>query len=63
VSEDAIDANVDAIAYAIYNLAATTEAVNGVVGVEPKGTTPSEVTFDGPQATPLVAPTSIAGCA
>lgn len=51
VSAEAIDVNVDAIAYAIYNLAATTEAVNGVVGVEPKGTTPSEVTFDGPQGT------------
>jgi Zn-dependent M28 family amino/carboxypeptidase len=51
VSAEAIDVNVDAIAYAIYNLAATTEAVNGVVGVEPKGITPSEVTFDGPQGT------------
>jgi Zn-dependent M28 family amino/carboxypeptidase len=51
VSAEAVEVNVDAIAYAIYNLASTTEAVNGVVGVEPKGTTPSEVTFDGPQGT------------
>ncbi len=51
VSAEALDVNVDAIAYAIYNLAATTEAVNGVVGVEPKGTTPDEVVFDGPQGT------------
>lgn len=51
VSAEALDVNVDAIAYAIYNLAATTEAVNGVAGVEPKGTTPDEVEFDGPQGT------------
>ena len=51
VSEEAIEVNIDAIAYAIYNVASTTEAVNGVAGVEPKGTTPSEVTFDGPQGT------------
>ena len=51
VSEEAVDVNIDAIAYAIYNVAATTEAVNGVVGVEPKGITPDEVAFDGPQGT------------
>ncbi len=51
VSVEAVEVNVDAIAYAIYNVAATTEAVNGVVGVEPKGTTPDEVVFDGPQGT------------
>lgn len=51
VSHEAMDVNVDAIAYAIYNVASTSEAVNGVAGVEPKGTTPSEVTFDGPQGT------------
>ena len=51
MSATAVDVNVDAIAYAIYNVASTTEAVNGVVGVEPKGTTPDEVTFDGPQGT------------
>lgn len=50
-SDEALDVNVDAIAYAIYNLAATTEAINGVVGVEAKGTTPDEVVFDGPQGT------------
>ena len=50
-SETALDVNVDAIAYAIYNVASTTEAVNGVPGVEPKGTTPDEVVFDGPQGT------------
>jgi Zn-dependent M28 family amino/carboxypeptidase len=51
VSREAMEVNIDAIAYAIYNVASTTEAVNGVAGVEPKGTTPSEVTFDGPQGT------------
>ncbi len=51
VSVEAVEVNVDAIAYAIYNVAATTEAVNGVVGVEPKGITPDEVVFDGPQGT------------
>ncbi len=51
VSVKAMHVNIDAIAYAIYNLASTTEAVNGVPGVEPKGTTPSEVVFDGPQGT------------
>jgi len=51
VSVEAIEVNVDAIAYAIYNLAATTEAVNGVEGVEPKGITPDEVVPDGPQGT------------
>ncbi|MBT5757809.1 MAG: M28 family peptidase [Acidimicrobiaceae bacterium] len=35
VSTQALEVNIDAIAYAIYNLAATTEAVNGLVGVEP----------------------------
>jgi len=51
VSVEAIEVNVDAIAYAIYNLAATTEAVNGVEGVEAKGITPDEVVPDGPQGT------------
>ena len=37
VSEEALDVNVDAIAYAIYNLAATTEAVNGVAGRRAEG--------------------------
>jgi Zn-dependent M28 family amino/carboxypeptidase len=51
VSKKALDVNIDAIAYAIYNVAATTEAVNGVPGVEPRGRTPSEVHLDGPQGT------------
>jgi Zn-dependent M28 family amino/carboxypeptidase len=50
-SAEALDVNVDAIAYAIYILAATTEAVNGVEGADVKGTTPDEVVFDGPQGT------------
>ncbi|MFW2381796.1 MAG: M20/M25/M40 family metallo-hydrolase [Acidimicrobiales bacterium] len=51
VGQDPLDVNVDAVAYAVYNLASTTEAVNGVPGVEPKGITPDEVVFDGPQGT------------
>lgn len=51
LSSEALEVNVDAIAYAIFNLAASTEAVNGVVGVEAKGITPDEVVFDGPQGT------------
>ena len=47
----ALDINVDAIAYAMYTLAASTEAVNGVVGVDVKGPTPDDVEFDGPQGT------------
>ena len=43
VSEEAIEVNIDAIAYAIYNVASTTEAVNGVVGKTAKGITPDEV--------------------
>lgn len=54
VSAEALDVNVDAIAYAVYNLAATTEAVNGVAGVAPKGITPGDVEFDGPQGTFLL---------
>lgn len=51
LSIEALEINVDAIAYAIFNLAASTEAVNGVPGVEAKGITPDEVDFDGPQGT------------
>ena len=51
VSVEAVEVNVDAIAYAIYNLAASTEAINGVAGVDVKGITPSDVEFDGPQGT------------
>ena len=51
VSVEAMEVNIDAVAYAIFNVAATTEAVNGVAGIDPKGTTPDEVVFDGPQGT------------
>ena len=36
-SAEALDVNVDAIAYAIFNLAASTEAVNGVAGTRGEG--------------------------
>ena len=51
VSEEAVEVNVDAIAYSIFVLAASTESVNGVEGVDAKGITPDEVEFDGPQGT------------
>ena len=51
VGVEPLDVNVDAVAYAMYILAATTEAVNGVPGASVKGTTPDEVVFDGPQGT------------
>ncbi len=51
VNAEAIEVNVDAIAYAIFTMAASTESVNGVEGVDVKGVTPDEVTFDGPQGT------------
>ena len=51
VSMEALDVNVDAIAYAIYNVAATTEAINGVEGSDVKGGSPDGVTLDGPQGT------------
>jgi Zn-dependent M28 family amino/carboxypeptidase len=51
VSAEAIEVNVDAIAYAIFTMAASTESVNGVEGVDVKGVTPDEVTLDGPQGT------------
>jgi Zn-dependent M28 family amino/carboxypeptidase len=51
VSTEALEVNVDAIAYAIFNLAASTEAVNGVVGVNVEGTAPDQVVPDGPQGT------------
>jgi Zn-dependent M28 family amino/carboxypeptidase len=50
-STEALDVNVDAIAYAMYNLAASTEAVNGVEGVDVKGITPADIELDGPQGT------------
>jgi len=51
VSVEAVEVNIDAIAYAIYHLAASTELVNGVEGVDVKGITPSDIEFDGPQGT------------
>ena len=51
VSFEAVEVNVDAIMYSIYNLAASTETVNGVVGVGVNGPTPADVTLDGPQGT------------
>ncbi len=51
VGQEPLDVNIDAVAYAVYNLASTTEAVNGVPGVEPKGITPDDVVLDGPQGT------------
>ena len=51
VGREPLEVNVGAVAYAVYNLAATTEAVNGVPGTQPKGTTPDKVTLDGPQGT------------
>ena len=49
VSFEALDTNLGAAAYAAYILASTTESVNGVPGVEPKGTTPDDIELDGPQ--------------
>lgn len=51
VSVEAMDVNIDAVAYAVFNLAASTEAVNGVAGIDPGGVTPDEVDIDGPQGT------------
>ena len=51
VSAEALETNIDAVAYAVFNLAATTEAVNGVPGVDPGGVTPDDVDLDGPQGT------------
>ena len=51
VAFDVLEENIDAIAYALINLAASTEAVNGVAGTDIEGTTPDEVIFDGPQGT------------
>ena len=46
-----LEVNVDAVAYAIFNLAGSTETVNGVAGSPVIGVTPDEVTLDGPQGT------------
>ena len=50
-STEALDVNVDAIAYAIFNLAASTEAINGVPGTSLPGRGPDDVAIDGPQGT------------
>jgi Zn-dependent M28 family amino/carboxypeptidase len=50
-SDEALDVNVDAIAYAVFNLAASTEAVNGVPGSTIPGPNPADVELDGPQGT------------
>jgi Zn-dependent M28 family amino/carboxypeptidase len=49
-SQAALDVNVDAIAYAVFNLAASTEAVNGVEGIKIPGRAVDEE-LDGPQGT------------
>ncbi len=51
VNAEAIEVNVDAIAYSIFVMAGSTEPVNGVEGVDVRGTTPADVEFDGPQGT------------
>lgn len=51
VSAEAVEVNVDAIAYSIFVMAGSTEAVNGVAGVDVRGTLPSDIEFDGPQGT------------
>jgi Zn-dependent M28 family amino/carboxypeptidase len=51
VSAEAIEVNVDAIGYAVFHLAASTESVNGVEGIDIPGPTADDVTLDGPQGT------------
>ncbi len=51
VSRGALNVNIDAIAYAIFNFAGTTEAVNGVAGIKPNGIDPDKVRIDGPAMT------------
>ena len=51
VSVEAIEVNVDAVGYAIFNLAASTEAINGVPGSSLPGRGPDDVAIDGPQGT------------
>lgn len=51
VSRESLDVNVDAVAYAVFNLAASTEAINSVPGVEVKGATPDQVVPNGPEGT------------
>jgi Zn-dependent M28 family amino/carboxypeptidase len=51
VSFEALDVNIDAVAYAVFNLAASTELVNGVAGATIPGPGPADVAIDGPQGT------------
>jgi Zn-dependent M28 family amino/carboxypeptidase len=51
VSVEALDVNIDAVAYAMFNVAASTELVNGVPGVKIPGPGPADVELDGPQGT------------
>lgn len=51
VSEEAVEVNIDAIAFSIYGLAATTEPVNGVEGIDLMGQSLDDIAFDGPQGT------------
>ncbi len=51
VSIEALDVNVDAIAYAVFHLAASTESVNGVAGAKVPGRNPTSIALDGPQGT------------
>ena len=51
VSEEAMDVNVDAIAYALFLLASSTEEVNGVEGERVPGPKPSKIEIDGPAGT------------
>lgn len=49
VSVEALDVNVDAVADAMFRLAASTEAINGVKGAKLPG--PKQTAIDGPQGT------------
>lgn len=51
VSREALDGDVDAVADAIFDLAASTETVNGVAGKPIPGPGPANVEIDGPQGT------------
>lgn len=51
VSREALGVNVDAIAFALFALASSTESVNGVEGVRVPGPDPSKIELDGPAGT------------
>ncbi len=51
VSAEALEVNMRAIGYALFFLASSTEALNGVPGVDVEGPTPDDVVIDGPQGT------------